>query len=103
MKAQALEKSKQRQAENGEIIALYALEETQRRPFEPISADRGKDGIAFEIEDKIELGFGEIAHRQIGAVGFGPEDFSVLGKGGGGVKPVCLSLEAIKLEGGGFT
>ena len=55
------EQRQQRQAEDGEVVALDPAEEMRAQPLELVGADRGAHGLAGARQIGVEEGFGEAA------------------------------------------
>src|SRR5664280_1599942 len=65
---QIIEQWQQRQAENGEIVAVDALEQMNADAFELIAADARQSGVPRHVEIILEKAVRNIAHGQPRAV-----------------------------------
>src|SRR5205814_1303570 len=81
--AQKGKQRQQRQAEDGEMIALDAVEQMHPEPFELISADAGGYRLAGLVQIGFDFAFAQAAHRHFGNTDIGRQYLAVAGNGKG--------------------
>ena len=63
-RAQQVQQTHQRQAQDGEIVAFDAREQLGARSLQPVAADRAQGRLALGRQIGVEEGVGEVAHGQ---------------------------------------
>src|SRR5688500_7056588 len=107
MLAQNAEHRQQRQTEDGEEVAGHPLEQLRAEVLEPVGADRVQRVLAGLVEIMLEEFVAEIAHAQLGAIGYVPEASIVAHQNGAADETMApaaqeLQLLARILAGGGL-
>ncbi len=89
----------QRQAEDGEIVALDPLEQMDADAFELIAADAGQRGVARHVEIVVEKAVGKIAHGQPRGIDAFEQHFAVAHQRQRRMQRVRLPAQAPQLRG----
>ncbi len=95
MPAQKIERAQKRQTQNGEIVALDALEKLNAESFQLVAADTRQRRVTDRVEIAIEKFVGERPHRQSRGFDMLEQHGAVLHKSESGVKFMRAAAQAL--------
>src|SRR5215217_260067 len=96
MQTQEVEQSHQRQAEDGEIVALDAGEQLHALVLELVAADRTEDVLAPRRQIAVDERVAVVSHGQSGAGDLAPDRLAVAGHDHGRVQLVALAAQQLQ-------
>ena len=100
LRAQGSEHGQKRQAENGEMVTVDALEQMHAESFELIGTDTGRDRLPRLIQIAFNLAVGERPHRHSGDTDVAKHYLAVARHRNGGMQLVGLAGKLAQLISG---